>query len=200
MRRFTKGGENVTSLKAHAFASFALLLAANRKPEGQPLFDYGTDLGVAVDKADRACLDIRNGALAAGQRIQFVEATTPQTTGEAEILRKVDQACTPADQNKPGLYHYEFKVIRGSLRKSAPAFALASFAGTLTVADTGVTGDLDGDGHTESFRACTSTEGVHLTVWKGKPLKGRRKWHYYYYLGYDVDPTCTKGDTKPGSP
>ena len=175
-------------------------MAASGVAAAGAAFDYGTDLGVAVEKAGRACLDIRNGALAAGQRLQFVNASVPQTTGEVEIVRKVDQACTPADQNTPGLYHYEFKVIRGSLEKAAPAIALASFAGTLTVAETGVTGDLDGDGRPESFRSCTSSEGVHLTVWKGKPLKGRRKWHYYYYLGYDVDSTCMKRDTKPGSP
>jgi hypothetical protein len=187
------------SLTVRAFAPFVLLLVANGNPETRPAFNYGTDLGVAVDKVGHTCLDIRNGALVAGQRIQFVTTDAPQTTGEAEILRKVAEACTPTDQNKPGLYHYEFKVIRGSLRKSFPAFALASFSGTLASAETGVTGDLDGDGHPESFRSCTSSEGVHLTVWKGKPLKGRREWHYYYYLGYDVDPTCTRLDTKPGS-
>ncbi len=190
----------MATLRACAFAGCVLLLAIAGKLGAQTPFNYGADLGVAVDKADRTCLDIRNATLVPGQKIQFVNAGTPQTTGEAEILRKVEQACTVTDQNQPGLYHYEFKVIRGSLEKSAPAFALTDFAGTFTVAETGVTADLDGDGRTESFRSCTSSEGVHLTVWKGKPLKGRRKWHYYYYLGYDVDPTCTGRDTKPGNP
>ncbi|HSJ32552.1 MAG TPA: hypothetical protein VK933_14020 [Longimicrobiales bacterium] len=54
--------------------------------------------------------------------------------------------------------------------------------------------DLDGDGVPESFRACTSSEGVHLSVWSGEPLRGRRLWQYYYYLGYDVEPDCTDED------
>ena len=157
-------------------------------------------MGVAVDQADRTCLDVRNGKLSAGQRFQFVTSSIPQTSGEAEITRKSERACTAVDKNKPGLYHYEFKVVRGSLQRGVPAFALVNFSGTLTTVETSVIGDLDSDGRLESFRSCTSSEGVHLTVWTGKPLEGQRSWHYYYYLGYDVDPDCTEGDTKPDMP
>jgi len=45
-----------------------------------------------------------------------------------------------------------------------------------------------------AFRSCTSREGVHLTAWQGKPLKGHRLWHEYFYLGYDVEPSCTPKD------
>ena len=44
------------------------------------------------------------------------------------------------------------------------------------------------------FRACTSREGMHMTVWSGKPLAGKRVWHAYHYLGYDVEPNCTPKD------
>jgi hypothetical protein len=185
------------SSKLRTLAVLLLPLAACQKPSSPPAFSYETVLGVAVEKADRTCLDIRNGNLAAGLRIQLVTSSMPQTTAEAEITRKVDAGCTVTDQSDPGLHHYEFRLLRGSLPKAAPAFALASFMGTLTVTDAGVTGDLDGDGQPESFRSCTSSEGVHLTVWSGAPLEGRRMWHHYYYLGYDVDASCTDGDTKP---
>jgi hypothetical protein len=55
---------------------------------------------------------------------------------------------------------------------------------------TGLTTDLDRDGVPESYRSCTSAEGVHLSVWAGQ----RRLWHYYYYVGYDLEPTCTDAD------
>jgi hypothetical protein len=45
-------------------------------------------------------------------------------------------------------------------------------------------------------RSCTSREGVHLTVWMGPPLRSRRLWHEYYYLGYDVEPSCKDADTR----
>ena len=54
--------------------------------------------------------------------------------------------------------------------------------------------DLDGDKKPEYFRECTSMEGLHLNVWKGKPLVGTGVWHTYYGLGYDTVPTCTKKD------
>ena len=40
-------------------------------------------------------------------------------------------------------------------------------------------------------------EGLHLTAWMGKPLKGRRIWHRYYSLGYDTEADCTEADTRP---
>ena len=50
--------------------------------------------------------------------------------------------------------------------------------------------DVDGDGQPEAFRACTSREGLHLSVWRGFPNATERIWHRYHYLGYDVEPTC----------
>lgn len=47
------------------------------------------------------------------------------------------------------------------------------------------------------FRECASSEGLHLTAWRGKPLEGERVWHEYLYLGYDVEPDCTQADFPP---
>ncbi len=59
-----------------------------------------------------------------------------------------------------------------------------------------VIGDLNKDGVPESFRDCTSMEGVHLTIWSGEPLKGTKLRHAYFYLGYDVEPSCLEKDFK----
>lgn len=177
-----------------------MLLPACQKPRVAHAFDFEKNLGVAAVKADGSCLDIANGALTPGQPVQFIGASQPPVTGRAEIAAKSDQACTPQDQIRPGLFHYQFKIVSGALRNGVPAFALVNFGGPLATNDSGVTADLDGDGHLSTFRSCTSTEGVHLTVWAGKPLESRRTWHSYYYLGYDVDPTCTNADTQPDTP
>lgn len=206
--RTAPGG--VTKPEIRAAVLLALLLAGCQKgpasapvrpaPTAVPAVDLRSAIGVAVQKSDRACLDIRDGSLAAGRRLRFVTSSTPQTAGELEITGPVDQACSATDQTTPGLHHYGFKVVSGSLPKSVPAFALSGTGGTLTTGESLVTVDLDGDGAPESFRACTSTEGVHLTVWTGEPLKGRRRWHTYYYLGYDVEPSCTEADTRADGP
>jgi hypothetical protein len=49
------------------------------------------------------------------------------------------------------------------------------------------------------FRSCASEEGIHATAWSGTPLIGARRWHAYYYLGYDVDPNCSPADYAPDS-
>ena len=59
-----------------------------------------------------------------------------------------------------------------------------------------VSPDLDGDGRHAYFRSCASAEGLHLTVWSEAPL-GRRRFHAYHDLGYDVDPSCTEADVRP---
>jgi hypothetical protein len=57
-----------------------------------------------------------------------------------------------------------------------------------------VVADLDRDGVRETFRDCTSHEGVHLTIWSGQPLTGSRRWHAYFYLGYETEPSCVERD------
>ena len=51
-------------------------------------------------------------------------------------------------------------------------------------------------------RSCTSQEGLHLTAWSGTPLTSQRLWHQYYYLGYDVEPSCDDREvrTQPPNP
>jgi hypothetical protein len=49
------------------------------------------------------------------------------------------------------------------------------------------------------FRSCATQEGIHITAWSGAPLTSPRRWHDYYYLGYDVEPDCTPGDYAPDS-
>ncbi len=43
-----------------------------------------------------------------------------------------------------------------------------------------------------TFKECATSESLHLTAW----VKGRRVWHGYYYLGYDVAPDCQPEEVK----
>ena len=56
--------------------------------------------------------------------------------------------------------------------------------------------ELTGTPPAEYFRECTSNEGMHFTVWSGRPLIGKRIWHRYYYLEYDTQPTCKSKETR----
>ena len=37
-----------------------------------------------------------------------------------------------------------------------------------------------------TFKDCATAESVQLTVWRGT----QRIWHGYYYVDYDLEPTC----------
>lgn len=139
--------------------------------------------------------------MAGGQRFRFVTGVKPSESGEAEITRRLEKPCAFAEHNQQGIamHSYEFKIVSGELPNAAPAFALLNTAGRLSSGASGYSADLDGDGQAEFFRACTSMEGVHLTVWTGAPLTGRRRWHYYHYLGYDVEPDCAPAESQPDS-
>lgn len=52
--------------------------------------------------------------------------------------------------------------------------------------------DLDGDGRAELLKACPSSDGIHVTAWQGK----QRVWHAYMYLGVDMEPACSKAETR----
>ncbi len=185
-------------MKVLAPALLLFALVACQTTPVHPPFRYAAELGIAIEKAGHSCLYVTNAGLLPGHRVQFVSASSPQTSGEMEILGKADEACTDANnQTLSGVHRYGFKVVRGELKRSMPAFAILNSSLPLTATEDGVAADLEGDGGREFFRTCTSAEGVHFTVWTGKPLLGSRKWHSYYYLGYDVTANCSESETKP---
>ncbi len=50
--------------------------------------------------------------------------------------------------------------------------------------------DLDQDGHREVFSSCATTEGIKFTIWNDKAYQGKPRWSGYYYLNYEMKPTC----------
>ena len=178
------------------------MLGCAGTPPNQPkALDFQRSIGVALHRDDVNCLEIAAANLTAGQRFQFVTGVKPPESGEAEVTRKLEKPCAFAEHNQSGRvqHAYEFKVLRGQLPNAAPAFALIDIAGRPGGSESGYAADLDGDSKPEFFRACTSTEGVHMTVWSGAPLTGKRRWHYYHYLGYDVESDCSPTEMQPDS-
>ena len=50
--------------------------------------------------------------------------------------------------------------------------------------------DLSRDGQSEVFSSCATSEGIKFAVWNAKAYEGEPRWSGYYYLGYDLQPTC----------
>jgi hypothetical protein len=165
-----------------------LWCAACRTP---PKFSYTSRLGVVVAKSGQPCLAIHNSGLPPDSRIRLVSTSAPQSTTDARTVSRGDKVCASSDTSDPGLDRYSLHLTKDNAASSTPAIAISDFSGSFGKVDNLVFADLEGDGQREFFRACTSAEGVHFTVWSGKPLEGKLRWHQYYYLGYDVDANCT---------
>ncbi len=151
-------------------------------------------LGVAVQKSGTACLYIHNPDLANGSPLILVLLSPPQSTTKAEVVRPAPPSCSSIDTSDADLKSYEIRSSGGAPLPATPSIAVSGFSGPFQAR--GRSADINQDGQPEFFRFCASSDGLHLTVWSRKPLRGPRRWHQYYYLGYDVEPNCTPAETR----
>jgi hypothetical protein len=159
-------------------------------------FSFSSQLGVVSKQSDTICLAVKNDQLNPGTPVRIVILSPKQAVLDGEVVRADPADCIQEVSSDAAMKYFEIRVFRGALVPRTPAIAIVGEAGSLSIFRGKASGDLDGDGRREYFRQCSSAEGVHLTVWTGKPLTGRRRWHAYFYLGYDVESTCTTRDTK----
>ncbi len=160
-----------------------------------------THIGVvARNLDDQPCLRVTDSSLTPGMR--FEAASIPvdgwsdiSGTAVLEIVSVRPGACA----GFPGAFgdtDYLLRIIEGAVFPLARGPLVAVVGGTarLVYRDGTLRTDLDGDGVPETFRGCTSQEGMHLTLWSGVPLEGERLWFVGFPVGYDVIPTCTEAD------
>jgi hypothetical protein len=180
-------------------AAICLTLAAcnQPKPESPPksqakkVEDYASRIGIALQSPAGICLSIGNATLSANAPVSLITPSQPQSVADG-VVTGPGPGCPGADPDQPG---YALHIQRGKVEDNLELIAVIG-GPKLSVTDHGeVIGDLDNDAQKETFRSCTSAEGVHLTVWKGQPLQGVRIWHGYYHLDYDVESKCTEAET-----
>jgi hypothetical protein len=153
-------------------------------------------LGVVVLTGSTGVLCTSGPGPRPGQRITVVLPDAGETrpalalAGEAALEGK--RSCHMDDAGRPTLTKLSFE----GRQETTPALGIAVLRPDKELRlDTELKVDLDADGMKESFKTCTSSEGVHLTVWTGSPDNGIRRWHAYYHVSYDTEPTCTAGET-----
>ncbi|MEO6391430.1 MAG: hypothetical protein ABIP75_06230 [Pyrinomonadaceae bacterium] len=166
-------------------------------------FDFSKRVGVAtVNDKKELCLAIPNSSLIAGSRLTLIITDGRQSAGEAIVVNPLVAACTENAGTEDGNSYYLLKVTKGgskfipSDRVFGPFIAIFEVPSPVKVFKGIVTSDFDGNRTREYYRQCTSGEGVHLTIWAGRPLRGKRLWNWYHYLGYDVVPNCKQADYK----
>lgn len=166
------------------------------QPRQDAIINWSRDIGLfAANSHGKFCLSIANGAaLKLGQEIVLIWVPVEGERREPEIRRgkiaaKLAAPCDPANQL---VSESSFQLDAGKLDSGRIYFALAGRADEIKVASAEVktrfaNRDL-------VFRSCTSTEGFHFSIWSGTKLKEQEIWRRYFYLGYDVEPTCAERD------
>ena len=161
------------------------LVAAGQRAAGEAAIR----IGIAADDSGQYCLALPGAALDAGAPVTVV--TWPSSIySSSRHIRTV--AVVRAGQRRTRLG----RIIFSPRSRFCTAARPASFPGRLAVRVVGREFRLRlSDRIREArVRSCTSSEGLHLTVWSGVPLKTRRLWHAYWYLGYDVEQNCRPAD------
>ena len=159
--------------------------------------NFQSQIGVVdVSSSNEICLTIPNATLAEGNWVRIVSPYKPQALAVAIIQKKVSGRCSQNPDTSPNDSFYSLRVISGRLEARAVGIAVIGARVDFKVANGLANADLNGDGRKEYFHVCTSQEGLHLTIWSGKSLRGVRRWHWYYYLGYDVEPSCTSREAR----
>lgn len=163
-------------------------------------FSFDSRLGVVdANSEGRLCLSISDPSLVDGTAVSLILPDKPQRVVKATVEGKAAHDCSrnPSADSNASFYWLKIAVKKLAVDSEGPlppVIAVVRPVKAVSVRRGIASGDLNGDGRAEFFRVCTSTEGNHLTVWTGEPLIGKRVWHSYYYLGYDVVPTCKKKD------
>lgn len=165
--------------------------AASQAVSSSPV-DYSTRVGIAVRTPSRTCLAMQNSTLKPETPLVIVSPLPPSTYTTVQIKGPSSSPCPITEDVQPGLSSYEIQAPPGAFSVSS-AIAVVSQAAVFRSANNTVQSDLDGNGMMQSYRMCSSNDGVHLSLWAGQPLDGKLLWHGYYYEASNpgLGPQCT---------
>lgn len=169
---------------------------------GDEPFDYRARMFVADEDSSGTfvCFTAADTTLLPDTRVTIVFTGHPQHSAIGRIRSREKLPCIPGPpMPPPDSIQYVAEMPRDtSDRLGIPVVLLGSVAKPVQRGDT-VTIEIEPGQPPIRFRYCASTEGLHATAWAGTPIKSSRRWHAYYYLGYNVDPTCTEAEYAPDS-
>lgn len=158
---------------------------------------------VSTMKDDHVCVRGLNAQLKPGNEMYLIiPYDRPHKLLRMSIVRKLAESCVDDDSDigdeedviKNTSYYLAEVTEKTDEYQILSGFAILDPSISPKLENGIATAELTDTPPAEYFRECTSNEGMHFTVWKGKPLIGKRIWHRYYYLHYDTVPMCKKKD------
>lgn len=140
------------------------------------------------------CIALADDAVVPGTSVTLVTLDPPQRTSAARVVRRAGAAdgCPALLEDRgqanlaDGLSFYRVEPADGD------ALAIGVLADAAIHPASSTLPDVDGDGRSDTFGHCATSEGIRFFVDANQD--GRRLWSGYYHLGYDVQPDC------PGTP
>jgi hypothetical protein len=170
----------------------AAVLSATVPRSHRDAIDLARGIGlVASTRSGQFCLLIKNGNLKPGQELTLLWIPIADLKQAPEIrsttvLRLLMNPCDPINSVEGDA---AYVVNAGKLDREKIYIAVVEKRANFRIipAVGGVRIDSPAD---VTIRSCSSMEGLHFTGWTGGASNGKKIWHRYYYLGYDVEPTC----------
>jgi hypothetical protein len=161
--------------------------------------DYSPRIGVAVRTSSRTCVAIRNNSVPANSPVTLIVPASPQRYVETQITGSSPSACPITKEVATDMSNYEISLPKSSdIPQLSPMIAVIGSAASnnFLMNNMNVQADLDQNQSKDTFRACGSNDGIHLTVWKGSPLNGTLLWSGYYYEEGNPGtlPTCSNAE------
>jgi hypothetical protein len=145
-------------------------------------------IGVAASGPGTPCVAFEGTtkAVESGTAVTLVFPEQPQRIETARVGEARSDCDVLARGDVAGSYH----TLLTDRPLGQGGWVAIAVTGEVRLENGHATAELDGAAPRETFRACTSTEGLHLTAWSG----GKRVWHAYFLLGYDVEPSCSDAE------
>jgi hypothetical protein len=169
---------------------------------GDDRFDYSTRMFIADEDSSGTfvCFTAIDTTLLPETKVTIVFTGHPQHSAIGRIRSREKLPCIPGPPiPPPDSIQYVVDMPRDtSDRIGIPVVVLGSVPKPVQRGDT-ATIEIEPGKPPIRFRFCASSEGLHATAWAGQPLASTRRWHAYYYLGYDVEPTCREAEYLPDS-
>lgn len=193
------GGARVRLLTGVALA---LLAPAFGRAAERPEFNFTRRAGLyTASRPDSVWFQVADSTLAPGDTLTLLTGPeSPPSAGETQPPRLTKATIArrwgrPAlsrifrDEKRETIYLLrvpDFDSIEGMI-----GFGLLAPRGSFSIRDGHVESDLDRDGLIERYSECSGREGIHMEIWDGRsPHDGEPVVDFYYYAGYDLEPTC----------
>jgi len=170
----------------------AAILSAAVPRSQRDAIDFAGDIGlVASTQSGQFCLSIKNGKLKPGQELTLLWIPSADLKQAPEIrsttvLKLLMNPCDPINSVEGDA---AYVVNAGKLDTDKIYTAVVGKRANFRIIPGVAEVTIDSDAEV-TIRSCSSREGLHFTGWTGGAPKGKKVWHRYYYLGYDVEPTC----------